>query len=287
MRSPSSRRTCASKRPRAVGTWIRWPAGSWSRSASRACEARSDVPPPIFYGANVLERSTVTAATTVTDRPVVRLSDRFVGPVWQGTGPIVWDQGPSPAGAFDAVIGAAGHDLAGATVTIQSDSSLSWSSPTTLGTLVIPAGTAAFVIPCAGVVERYSRLSVTGGPSPFQLGELYASLGVVAPQAPRYPSAPNAAGNYAGTLTETGVWVAYVKSAPLWRAAWEIPGFTRTQRDAFLDVFAAVGGGARPFYVQDDEGRLQWCRWVNAETAFSGLVPQEYVGQFQLVGVAA
>src|SRR4030095_12275387 len=110
------------------------------------------MPAPIFYGVNRLETATVTAMSTLTDRPLVRLADRFIGPRWEGTGPIVWDQGASPA-PFDTLVGAPGHNLMGATLTVETAADPGFTTPTILGTAVATA--AAFRIPCTGAVARH------------------------------------------------------------------------------------------------------------------------------------
>lgn len=239
---------------------------------------------PIFYGVNRLETSTVTAGSTVADHPLVRLNDRFIGPQWQGTGPIVWDQGASPL-TFDTILAPAGHNLNGATLTVETDDNSGFASPTTLGTLV--ATSSAIRIPCTGAVERYSRLRITSGPGTIQLPELWASVAVIAPAAPLLATSPNQVGNFTGAESESGVWMAYIQGNPRWEVSWSILGFTRTVRDQFLTFFQAIGGGGRPFFVLDDENVLRYARWLNPETAFAGLLPQEYRAELQLREVAA
>jgi hypothetical protein len=243
------------------------------------------MPAPIFYGVNRLETSTVTAATTLADRPVTRLSDRFLGPLWQGTGPVVWDQGAGTPGPFDAVLVGAGHTLQGATLTVETAPDAAFSAPTVLGTAT-PASADALRIPCTGTVARYSRLVIAGGPSPVAMGELWASVGVATPEPPLFGTSPNALSNYTGEESEAGVWMVYVKSAPRWQADWDLVGFDRPARDAFLALFQAIQGG-RPFFVVDDEGVLRFARWVNAETTFTGLLPKQYQTHMQLREVGA
>lgn len=234
---------------------------------------------PIFYGVNRLETATVTAASTVTNRPLVRLSDRFVGPRWEGTGPIVWDQGS--ALPYDAVLGAAGHNLTGATLTVQTDDNAGFATPTTLGSVVI-ASTDAFRITCTGSPERYNRMTIASGPSSIELAELWASVAVTAPRPPLLATSPNRIGNFTGAETEAGAWVTHIRSDMRWQAEWEILGFTRTVRNTFFDFFDAIGGGARPFFVLDDESVLRFARWLNPETAFAGMLPEKYQARFEL-----
>lgn len=243
------------------------------------------MPAPIFYGVNRLETSTITAGSTVTDHPLLRLSDRFTGPQWQGTGPIVWDQGASPL-TFDAVLLASGHNLAGATLTIQTDDNAGFASPTILGSLV-PASTASVLIPCTGTVERYSRLVIAGGPATVTLAELFASVACATPGTPLLRTSPNQFGTFTGEESETGVWMSYVKALPRWEASWQIVAFTRTVRDLVFAFFQSIAGGARPFFVRDDEGVLRFARWMNPETAFEGLIPQQYTLTIDVREVAA
>jgi hypothetical protein len=236
------------------------------------------MPAPIFYGVNRLETATVTATSTLTDRPLVRLADRFIGPRWEGTGPIVWDQGATPS-PFDTLVGAPGHNLAGATLTVETAADPGFTTPTTLGTAVATA--AAFRIPCTGTVARYSRLVITG-PITIELAELWASVAVPAPGVPLLNTSPNFLGNFQGQESEAGAWMAYVRSAPRWEVAWDIPGFTRPVRDSFVEFFQGIAGGAKPFFVVDDEGVLRWARWMNPTTAFSGLLPTQYRAMWAL-----
>lgn len=238
------------------------------------------MPAPIFYGLNALETSTVTATSTEANRPISRLSDRFIGPQWEGAGPVVWDQGGSPI-QFDAVLGAPGHNLSGATLTVKTDDNSGFTTPTTLGSVVATA--AAFRVPCTGTVERYSRLEISGGPTVVELAELFASVGVTAPRAPLLETSHNRLGKFVGHETETGVWMATIIADPHWSATWRLLKFSRTLRDSFLDFFTAIGGGGRPFFVLDDEApTVRFVRWVNPDTAFAGLLPTEYEGTCQL-----
>jgi hypothetical protein len=245
------------------------------------------MPAPIFYGINRLETSTVTANSTVANHPVTRLYDRFIGPQWQGGAPIVWDQG-SAGIPYDTVLGAPGHNLAGATLQVQTDDNAGFATPTVLGSVV--ATSDPFRIVCTGSVERYNRLTVSGGPPPgtIELTELWASVATTAPNPPLYDAtSPNQIGNFIGNESETGVWMVYVRSAPRWEAQWHILGFTRTIRDLFFDFFGAISGGGRPCFVLDDESELRYVRWLNAETAFAGLKPTQYSADFHLREVGA
>ena len=241
------------------------------------------MPAPIFYGLNALETSTVTATSTEANRPLSRLSDRFAGPRWEGAGPIVWDQGSTPI-QFDAVLGI-GHNFDGATLTVHTDDNPTFTSPTTLGTVV--ATTAPFRVACTGTVERYSRLAVSGAPTVLECAELFASVGVVAPRPPLLETSPNRVGKWVGHETETGVWMATVVADPQWDAVWQFLKFTRANRDAFFGFFDDVAGGARPFFVLDDEAVVRFARWVNPETTFTGLLPEEYQATWHLREVTA
>lgn len=244
------------------------------------------MPAPIFYGVNRLENAVLSAASTSTNRPLTRLADRFIGPRWEGTAPIVWDQGSTTA-AFDTLLLAAGHNLGGATVTVETSAAVDFTGATVLGTGTIPSGTAAYRLPCTGAVARYSRLTVTGGPTTIVLAECWASVGVAAPRAPLYPTSPNALGNYVGQESEAGVWMAYIRGSTKWQADWDLLGFTRAVRDAFREFFEAIGGGGRAFWVLDDEGILRFARWINPETAFAGMKPEAYQARWQLREVLA
>lgn len=231
------------------------------------------MPAPIFYGVNRLETATFTAGSTVADRPLSRLSDRFIGARWEGTGPIVWDQGATPL-PFDTVLGAPDHNLIGATLTVETAADAGFTTPITLGTAVATA--LPFRIACTGTVARYSRVTITGGPLTVQLAELWASVAVTAPRAPMLATSPNLLGNFVGQESEAGAWMAYIRGDTRWDVSWDILGFTRTVRDQFQEFFAAIAGGARPFFVLDDEGVLRFVRWMNPTTAFAGLLPEQY-----------
>jgi len=233
---------------------------------------------PIFYGPNRLRTSTVSAASTVSGRPITRLSDGFAQPLWEGTGPIVWDQGATPL-SFDAVLGTAGHNLAGAVLVVETAADALFTSPTILGTLGI-FDAAAFRIFCSGTVLRYSRLRITGGPATVQLAELWAAPAVVMPQAPLLATSANDRPNVVGQETEAGGWVGYIRSAARWEAEWVIPMITRDQRDVWRDFYRAIGGDGPPFFLYDDEATLRWVQCLSAK--WTGMLPQQYELTVQL-----
>jgi len=232
---------------------------------------------PTWYGPNRLRSGTVSAGSTVATFPLSRLWDGFAALLWEGTGPIVLDQGATVLD-YDAAIFGAGHNLGGATLTVTTDDNPGFSSPTTLGSAVAPTAT-AFAIACPGTVERYSAVSISGGPATMQLGELFLAPSVTAPRPPTLASAPNRVPNYVSQDSEAGVWLATIRGLPRWTADWIIPLFPRTLRTSFLAFWDAVDAGGQACFLMDDEDTLRFVQVVDMKFS-GGPMPQNYEGHF-------
>lgn len=223
---------------------------------------------PIAYAVNRLETSLVTVPGAALDRPGERLFDRLTGPLWEdtasGTRIIPWDQGASPL-ATDGVVGAAGHNLGGLTLTVQSDDNAGFASPTTLGS-VVPAGTAAWRITGTASAERYWRLTIASAVAPPRLGELLASQGFL------FPFGPSDANLHRGRRgkgtkheSEAGVVLGYRRGATRWIWTATIPHFTLAYKTQFETLFEDLDGGFKPFFFVDEDGSLRWVEWVDPE----------------------
>jgi hypothetical protein len=181
-----------------------------------------------------MELGTVAVQGEAANKPALRLSDRFIGPLWEdtasGTRTITLDQGSSPL-SIDSVLGAAGHNLAGLTLTAEHDADPGFGSPTTLGT-VVPSGTAAWRITGTASAERYWRLTIASAASPPTLGELFFSLAVAFPYGPSDTDLVR--GRMANVVkheTEAGIVIAFKRGATRWSASFTIADISdATQR---------------------------------------------------------
>ncbi len=220
----------------------------------------------VLYGVNLLETAVVTVSGEAVGKPKALLYDREITEPWQdtsnaGTRILKSFQG-SGVQALDSVVGAPGHNLAGATLSWESSpDDAAW---TVRGTLVVPSAAIFRIRGATPWTTAYSRLTITGAAAAPSLAELLFSLAWVAPREVSEPSSSQ------GLVPNTRLFRASSGKAwgsqrgePRWHAEYLIRDIPQVDRVALEQVYRDLGGGADPLFLEDADGTARWARWLN------------------------
>ena len=227
---------------------------------------------PILYGVNRLETGTVTTTGAAADSPKERLFDRDITLPWvdssnAGTRTIQVDQGASTILALDTWIIAAGHNLSGATVNLDSSpDGAAWTNRDTF----VPASSALSRRSISTQTIRFWRVTITGAAAAPSIAELFLTVALTV-QASGGPEANSATYSEVANIerheSRAGyVWIA-ARGATRWSVAYTLINLTTAERDALITLFATVQG-AKLLYLLDEESAVYWAEWQNSALAF-------------------
>ena len=233
---------------------------------------------PILYPGNLLAPpSIVTATGTAAGFPLRRLYDGEIGLPWKdsasGTRQIILDQGATGARAIDTVIFAAGHNLAGLTVSL--DSAPDGSAWTQRALFTVTAGVHRQSVPIR--LERWWRLNIVAPSVAPAIAE------VVFTAALALPVAPVLRGQDVGQLSNVvdlesygGMEWGLARGAVRWTSLYPLVAMDQTSRDALVTAHRTLAGGAQHCYLTDVDGVTRWVNWSDRQLRFASPLQHRY-----------
>lgn len=232
---------------------------------------------PSLHGFQLLVQSGVIVTVTgeAAGKPKERLFDYEVDAdyPWQDTSNagdrfVKTNQGVSPTHAIDSACVAAGHNLSGATVKLQSspDDAI-WTDRATL----VPSGSGAFRLVGAGLwTIQYSRLLMQSAAAAPLITEVYFTRTWTSPRFIREGAGFQGLVGHAMHLqSRAGHRWGLQQGDPTWQASYLIGDLTLVDRQALEAVYRDSGGAAKPIFLVDADDALRFVWWLDQTLQFT------------------
>lgn len=236
---------------------------------------------------NILEGSAVTLGAGAEDPacPLYRVHDRNMGRLFRASAPgTVIVRAVQPASAVrpaDRLIIPAGHELAGATLTVRSSA-----DDVTYTPVAGPFAAADGIITreWASVAHRYWEVEISSPLAPAGLAEVFLTSTLAWTHQPARPSGPHGLiPNVTRTPTASGAERYVLHGPPRRTRSYAVPRCAEAQR-AGIEALEAGCEGARPFWLLDHDGA-----WIHGRLTHSpGLRevgPGAYAYEFEFTEV--
>lgn len=231
---------------------------------------------PVFYGVNLLDApSIVTVSGEATGKPKERLFDRDIGLPYQDsasagtrTDPKV-DQGAGGTQAVDTWAIAAGHNLSGAPLSLESSpDDTNW----TVRDSLTPSGNGLIFRSIASVTARYWRHQIIPGAAP-SMAEFFLTQAVTL--ASGYLSENGMEQGLLGNVLEHQSRAGYVWEASLgperWVAKYPLRNLSAADKTAMEALFRTIKAGAKFLWIKDADGVVRWVKWESFQLRFSAV----------------